>query len=477
MAGNSYRFLLSTRFLILLVVMVGTSMFSSCFATIHFAWYCMVNDTAFTPPSNATTPSPSGATVSGSLLWDSSIKQNVFAAYSYGGIALIIPAGWLIDKIGARLVFTTGLVLAGAGTVLIPVATIAGYGVVILLRVIVGMGASLSLPIIYSTCSHWCAKSEIGISIAISGIGLQVGQFVTSLLSGQECKRLGWQYVFYLSGGFTLAFIAVWLLTYTDDPADHRCIRRAELDYILANRNIAKKGKSTIPIKKIITSPAVLSCFIVSFFFYWSAYFINQFTPAFFHDVHGSELENTGYMAAIPFLGQIGGRLISGPLSDLKWWPSTVFKVKCINTVALVGAAAFTVVLAFVSSIAGEIGSMLLLTAVLLFQATATAGYLTSPVLIAPQYSGTIGSMITMAGYTAAIAMPYTVTQLTQGESISGWQTTFIISGCFLLAGAVVFLVFGKADVQPWARQPEPEQTLEVSSIALRTTGTDAELA
>jgi hypothetical protein len=65
---------------------------------------------------------------------------------SYGSPSCIIlllyqvPSGWLSDRYGGKHVFGTGMLVSGVASLLIPVATRIHYGLLIALRLIMGIG-------------------------------------------------------------------------------------------------------------------------------------------------------------------------------------------------------------------------------------------------------------------------------------------------------------------------------------------------
>ncbi len=59
--------------------------------------------------------------------------------------------------------------LSAVSTLLIPVSAVSGAGkiVVVFLRVTDGIGGSVMWPALYSVCSHWAPKKELGLMLAL----------------------------------------------------------------------------------------------------------------------------------------------------------------------------------------------------------------------------------------------------------------------------------------------------------------------
>lgn len=73
-----------------------------------------------------------------------------------------------------------------------------------------GVAGSIAWPIVYSVCSHWAPRGEVGRALLIGATGLPLGQALILLTGGAECAHLGWPWVFWLITIAQVAYAVFW---------------------------------------------------------------------------------------------------------------------------------------------------------------------------------------------------------------------------------------------------------------------------
>jgi len=76
----------------------------------------------------------------GSLTWDTTIQSSIFSAFFYGSAVASLPAGYLADRFGPKVIFTISMILYIAGSLVTPVCAGLSYVAVIAVRAIMGVG-------------------------------------------------------------------------------------------------------------------------------------------------------------------------------------------------------------------------------------------------------------------------------------------------------------------------------------------------
>jgi MFS family permease len=122
---------------------------------------------------------------------------------TYGASALAqVPVGFLVDRIGARLVLTIGLALLALGFGLVGVAPT--FWVVILLTIIAGLGHSVFHPADYAILNASISPARIGRAFSIHTFAGHLGSAVAPASMVLLAAWLGWRTALIAAGLFGL---------------------------------------------------------------------------------------------------------------------------------------------------------------------------------------------------------------------------------------------------------------------------------
>ncbi|KAL8563827.1 hypothetical protein ACOMHN_061951 [Nucella lapillus] len=90
--------------------------------------------------SNSECPEPEESNHEQGFDWDKPLQGQILGSFFYGYLILQIPGGILSERFGAKVVITLGMVPVAVMTLLTPVLTKIHYIILIVLRVVIGMG-------------------------------------------------------------------------------------------------------------------------------------------------------------------------------------------------------------------------------------------------------------------------------------------------------------------------------------------------
>jgi MFS transporter, DHA2 family, methylenomycin A resistance protein len=156
---------------------------------------------------------PIGADLGGGV----SGLQWVVGAYTLAFAALILSAGALGDRIGARRMFVAGFALftlASAACGLAP-----GLGVLIAARAVQGVGAAVLVPCSLSLLNHSYRDPKArGRAIGLWAAGASVALSAGPLLGGILTSSLGWRSIFFINLPLGLAGILLTLRFASETP-------------------------------------------------------------------------------------------------------------------------------------------------------------------------------------------------------------------------------------------------------------------
>ena len=145
--------------------------------------------------------------------------------YAFG----FLLAGWMIDRIGIRRGYGTGITVwsvAAVGHGL--VSSVPGMGLV---RGLLGIGEACNFPAAIKTVSEWFPKKERSFATGIFNAGANVGIIVTAVCVPIIIAHWGWRASFIVTGAIGI-FVLFWWLAIYRKPHEHPKVTPAELAHI-----------------------------------------------------------------------------------------------------------------------------------------------------------------------------------------------------------------------------------------------------
>ncbi|HEX3177443.1 MAG TPA: MFS transporter [Methylomirabilota bacterium] len=138
------------------------------------------------------------------------------ATYFYSYAGFMVPAGLLIDAVGARLVIATGGVVMGAGAVAMGAA-----GSTPLLfggRFAVGLGATVTFIGALKIAAAWFPPERFGVIAAVTATVGVIGGLVATTPLAALVARVGWRGAFAVVGAATIVCAALCLAIVRNAP-------------------------------------------------------------------------------------------------------------------------------------------------------------------------------------------------------------------------------------------------------------------
>ncbi|KAK6057927.1 hypothetical protein COOONC_04515 [Cooperia oncophora] len=117
----------------------------------------------------------------------------LFSAIAIGCLIGTIPGPYLIHRVGVWGTMTLFGVLSTFATLAFPLAVHFGFVTVFVMRVLQGIGTSLSYPVTGLIASQWSTTKSAGTFIAVLSCHVQFCSIFTMPVSGALCETsLGW---------------------------------------------------------------------------------------------------------------------------------------------------------------------------------------------------------------------------------------------------------------------------------------------
>jgi len=343
--------------------------------------------------------------------WDKDLFGLVFSAFLLGYALFQIPGGILADRWSAR----KGLAVAFCGFSLFTALTPLGqqvFGLLLLLRFLVGTFEAMTFPSVTSVNSRWIPKPEFGRAQTLSVSGASIGQMIAYPLTAWIILQFSWEMVFYANAVLGVIWAAVWLWYAADTPREHPSISQDELHYI--ESNIAPKPPGKLPLRFIFTSGPILTLAVSTMCYSYILWTFLFWFPTYLIEARDFSLATVGVLGVVVhgmgFIGTIGGGALSDRLLRRGWSPQmarTRFSGLCV------GVSAVLLICAVLVSSATLCVTLLVLF-YLLFLA-GMVGFLATPVEFNPHLAGAIfgttNSLGSFAGVLGPMVAGFIVTQ------------------------------------------------------------------
>ncbi|TMW46647.1 hypothetical protein DOY81_008275 [Sarcophaga bullata] len=397
--------------------------------------------------------------------WNTYQQNFVLGCFFWGYILTELPGGRLAELIGGRRVFGHSMLWASLLTLITPLAAHLNYVVLIVVRVVLGFMLGASWPAIHPLAAVWIPPMERSRFMS-NMMASSLGAAITMPVCGYLLSVAGWPSVFYLTGAIGLLWSICWFGLVYETPATHPRIspeERREIEMAIGT-STSKKRPSYVPWCDLLTSRAVWAIIIthgLSVFGFFTV--INQL-PTFMKLVLGFDIKKNGLFSSLPYLGKYVMALSSSVFADYlrkKGTLSTTATRKIFTTFALTTPGLLMLAQVFLGSEAAW--SVTIFTLALFTHGAVTPGYLGNGLDIAPNFSGTIFGLANTLSSFGGFLSTWMVGALTyEDKRFQQWQIVFGILSATYISGALVYLVLGTGELQPWNNPPERKKVADV---------------
>ncbi|KAI4903222.1 hypothetical protein NFI96_021620 [Prochilodus magdalenae] len=333
----------------------------------------------------------------------------------------------------------------------IPVATCEALVNFLLKRV----KAGVTFPAMHAMWASWAPPLERSRLLTISYAGAQLGTVVALPVSGEICFHSDWRYVFYSFGAVGLLWFILWTFLVSSSPSLHRRISETERTYITASlRNELSPTSDYIPWKAILTSLPLWAIVVAHFSYNWTFYTLLTLLPTYMNDVLAFNIQQNGFLSALPYLGcwllAMGGGQLADYLRETCLF-RTVKVRKAFTIIGMIGPAVFLVAAGYTNC--DHVTAVVFLTISSSLGGLSASGFSINHLDIAPSYAGILLGITNAFATLPGMVGPVIARSLTKSNTMAEWQTVFFISAGINLFGAFFFALFGQGTVQSWAVQ------------------------
>ncbi|SFD64444.1 MFS transporter, ACS family, glucarate transporter [Actinopolyspora alba] len=288
----------------------------------------------------------------------------VFSAFGWSYVLAQLPGGILLDRFGARGVYTASIVLwtlatAAIGLVgLMTTPVLVALAAVFLLRLLLGAFESPALPANARVVTMWFPTAERGWATAVFTSAQYLATAMFAPVMGWVTHEFGWRWVFVLLGACGVVPAMIWI-RWMRSPTRHPRVSHAELDHMESGGALvglddvltglddtaepARTAEGGVPaavdsvdrpspgtggaeprparldrwtVRRILSARPLWGVYVSQYAINALTYFFITWLPVYLVRARGLSLLETGLTAAIPALSGLLGGLLGGWVSD-----------------------------------------------------------------------------------------------------------------------------------------------------------------
>ncbi|CAD5233257.1 unnamed protein product [Bursaphelenchus xylophilus] len=387
----------------------------------------------------------------GKFEWSTFQQSFLVSALFYTSLFTIPISGTLADRFNAKYIILTSVVIYAALTIATPLLANLDYYAFVGGRFSMGFVDGMIFPAITSVVAKWFPPSERSTAAATYTCGAQLAVVVNALVAPELCLIDlwdGWPFIFYGAGLVSILAVILIGIFLANTPNECTWIGQKEKKYLNQKLEVETslskmQKKPKVPYKKILTSPVVLSIALNDMSYSFSYIMFSQFLPSYLRDVLHINLAQNGLFTAIPFAVMV---LVKIPMASLADYlrhrgiftciglASTFVALALFVDCTRVGLAIFLFI-AFGATFAGQV-----------------AGAYTAILFVAPPFVGTVSSVATFVGMIASIGAPTVFSWFNVHNTEKEYRNVFLFSAAVNFFSGLMFVIFGSAEVQPWAK-------------------------
>jgi sugar phosphate permease len=387
------------------------------------------------------TLSVANTTISDEFGLNSTEMGLLLAAFAWPYAVANLPAGYLVDRFGAKRMYAwaaglwslMGMVTAAANS----------FGLLYAARVALGVAESPFFTASLKVNETWFSKDERALPISIVNTGSQIANAIAPPLLTVLMLSLGWRGMFITVGALGIVVMLVWLRVYRDPPLREVALIKGEQAAAEAREARGGKGEEEASWGQLFRQRNTYFMILGAFGIFYTVWVYLTWLPSYLQTSRGFSLSETGWLSSLPYLCGIAGVLFGGLLSGrlIRRGFSAVNSRK----VPIVGGAALAAVAVLPVAYVESTPLAIALLSLGYFAAQVPMGCLWTLAsdIAEPHQVASLGAIQNFGGFLGAAMAPI-VTGAILDATGNNYTFVFLIGGVLLLAGAISYLFFVK---------------------------------
>lgn len=347
------------------------------------------------------------------------LAMSFFAA---GALAVNGISGVLLDRYGARRIWTLGLILWSMTMFLM--GWVHYWWLFLAFRVVLGIGEGVNFPAMNRAIADWVPRGETTRATSFALLGVPVALLIGGPLFSLLIERFGWRETFMALGIAGFALMVTWLLLYREPPKTQTPATPTLAEYAAVLRN-----------------PTLLATAWSFFGFGAILFFGVTWIPGYFEHEFDLKLTAIGWFTTMPWAFSIVGMALMGTLSDRLFSASGDIRRARIHPtwiLQLLAAAAFIPL----ASVTSSDWAIVWLTLGIGFSMSANGLYYSICTDLFPKSAGAATGIIVTFFSASGVLTPFLIGWLT--DATASFDTAFLMLSGIVGSGALGLLLFAR---------------------------------
>ncbi len=239
----------------------------------------------------------------------------ILSAFGVGYFLLTVIGGFLVDKLGPRLIWPIAAVCWSLCVCFLGFAV--GFWSFIGIRFLLGVAEGPHFPAMSRSISNWLSPSERARALSLGLVAIPVSSVIGAPIISYLVADYGWRPMFFIISSLGIIWALVWYWLFRDKPEDSAYVNKAEREYIATpSSNGEEHQEISKPWRFILTHPVLIANNIAYFAFGYMLFFATLWLPGYFSSQYGLTLKAVGWYLTIPWLAGTVFLKAGGILSD-----------------------------------------------------------------------------------------------------------------------------------------------------------------
>jgi sugar phosphate permease len=346
-----------------------------------------------------------------------------------------LPTGAMVDRLGPRLLLTTGLSLWSLAQLL--GGLVQNFTQFFGARVLLGVGEAPQFPTGARVVRDWFNQRDRGLATGVFNCASSLGTAIAVPLLTYLMLSFGWRTMFVIMGVAGLIVAALWFLLYRN-PGEV-ALTAPENAYRTQGDPPGHRTKVTFGEWKLLFRFKTTWGMIFGYFgCIYLTWIYTAWLPGYLEIERHMSVKYTGWAAAVPFACGVVGGVLGGYIADIlvRRGVEPLKSRRYPAAIALLGTAVCTVAAAYVSSNALAIAFISV--SLFLVYVTSTCAWALSSVAVPTNCTASIGAVQNFGGYLGGALAPTVTGLIVQNTGsfvpalVVGALIGVVSAGCYL---------------------------------------------
>jgi len=254
----------------------------------------------------------------------------IASAFGVGYLVMTVGGGILVDRFGARKIWTLFAIFWSISCAAIGLAT--GFFWLFLFRMLLGVAEGPGFPALTRVCADWLPIKERARALAFALAAVPFASVIGAPLISHLIAIVGWRIMFFILGGVGIIWAVIWYVYFQDQPKNSRYVTTEELDYIEQEHgSMIHKTKTSW--KFILSNRTLLINNYAFFTFGYLLFFAITWLPGYLEQTYHMHIKEVGWFLIAPWLTATILILVGGWISDFLWQKTKSIRIARLHII------------------------------------------------------------------------------------------------------------------------------------------------